>query len=158
MKIEWTKLIFSILICQSAGIVGSVFTFSAIPTWYSTLIKPSFGPPNYLFGPVWTILYMLMGISLYLIWQKGLKKKEVKKAIVLFLVHLIFNTGWSIIFFGLKNIALALAEIIVLLVLIIAIIMKFYRIDKTAAYLLIPYLIWVSFATYLNYYLWILNK
>ncbi|MCX6706293.1 MAG: tryptophan-rich sensory protein [Candidatus Woesebacteria bacterium] len=157
-KVNWPRLIFAIALCQAAGIIGSLFTFSSIPTWYAALTKPSFNPPSWVFGPVWTILYTLMGISLYLILSKGLKKKEVKIAVNLFVWQLIANSLWSIIFFGMKNIPLALIEIIVLLLLVFTTIQKFYKINKTAAYLLIPYFFWGSFATFLTYSIWILNK
>lgn len=157
-KVNWPKLIFAIFLCQAAGIIGSLFTFSAIPTWYASLIKPSFNPPSWIFGPVWIVLYTLMGISLYFIISKDLKKKEVKKAISLFVWQLIANSLWSIIFFGMKNISLALIEITVLLILVLATTVKFYRINKIAAYLLIPYLLWGGFASLLTYSLWILNK
>lgn len=150
-KVNWPKLIFAIILCQAAGIVGSLFTFSAIPTWYASLVKPSFNPPSWLFGPVWTVLYTLMGISLYLVWKN-------KSAVKLFILQLVANSLWSIIFFGMKNIQLALIEIIVLLILVLATIKKFYRINKIAAYLLIPYLFWGGFASLLTYSLWILNK
>ena len=149
-KISWIRLIFSVAICFAAGAVGSIFTTPAIPTWYAGLVKPAFAPPNYVFAPVWTTLYFLMGISLYLIWQK----KEAKN---LFLIHLVFNTAWSIIFFGFKNIPLALVNIIILWLLIAAMIVKFYKINKVASYLLVPYLAWVTVATYLNYSLFLLN-
>jgi benzodiazapine receptor len=157
-KVDWPKLIFAILLCQAAGIIGSLFTFSAIPTWYAGLIKPSFNPPSWIFGPVWTALYALMGLSLYLILSYGLKKKGVKTAINLFTLQLIANILWSIIFFGMKNIRLALIEIIVLLVLVLLTMLKFYKINKEAVYLLIPYFLWGSFATFLTYSIWILNK
>lgn len=157
-KVNWPRLIFAIVLCEAAGIIGSVFTFSAIPTWYASLIKPSFNPPSWVFGPVWTILYLLMGISLYLIISKGLKKKEVKAAVNLFVWQLIANSLWSIIFFGMKNVQLALIEIIVLLVLVFTTIQKFYMINRVAAYLLVPYFLWGSFATFLTYCIWILNK
>lgn len=157
-KVNWPRLIFAIVLCEAAGIIGSVFTFSAIPTWYASLIKPSFNPPSWVFGPVWTILYLLMGISLYLIISKGLKKKEIKAAVNLFVWQLIANCAWSIIFFGMKNVQLALIEIIVLLVLVFTTIQKFYMINRVAAYLLVPYFLWGNFATLLTYSIWILNK
>ncbi len=157
-KVNWKLLIFTILLCQLAGIIGSLFTFSAIPTWYQTLIKPSFNPPSWIFGPVWTTLYTMMGISLYIILSKGPKTKEVKVAVNLFVWQLIANSLWSIIFFGMKNILLALIEIVILLILVFTTIFKFYKINKIAAYLLIPYLLWGSFATFLTYTIWILNK
>jgi benzodiazapine receptor len=156
-KIEWKKFIFSIALCQGAGLIGSVFTAPAITTWYITLNKPPFSPPNFLFGPVWITLYALMGVSLYLIWQKGLEKEKVKDAMTLFGIHLLVNASWSIIFFGLKNITWALLDISFLLGVILAVITKFYPIDKRAAYLLTPYLIWVAFAAMLNYSIWLLN-
>ncbi|MFH1971239.1 MAG: TspO/MBR family protein [Patescibacteria group bacterium] len=154
---NWLKLTISIFLCQLAGIVGSFFTVSAIKDWYAFLLKPAFSPPNWIFGPVWVTLYTLMGISLFLIWKKGLNKKQVKNAFKLFLIHLVFNTAWSIIFFGMRNILGGFVEIIFMLVLIIIIIKKFYKIEKIAAYLLIPYLVWVTFATFLNFNILILN-
>jgi tryptophan-rich sensory protein len=145
------KLLLSILVCLSAGLIGSLATFPAIPTWYATLTKPSFSPPNWLFGPVWTALYILMGIAMSLIWQK-------KKSLNLFLIHLVFNAGWSVVFFGLRSILGGMVVIIILWGLIVAVIGKFYRIDRRAAYLLIPYLVWVSFASVLNFSLLLLNQ
>jgi translocator protein len=152
------KIIGFIFACEFIGIAGSYFTISSIPTWYSTLIKPPFSPPNYLFGPVWTTLYALMGISAYLIWEKGLKKKETSAALKFFIVQLVLNAIWTPVFFGLKELFLALLIIVVMWVFILRTIMSFYRIDKTASYLMIPYLLWVSFATLLNFSIWYLNK
>lgn len=154
---NWKKLLASIFICQMAGVIGSFFTTPAIRSWYVFLQKPAFAPPNWLFAPVWITLYTMMGISLYLIWKKGLKKKEIKNAFNLFLIHLVLNSLWSIIFFGLKSILGGLIEISVLVVLLIIIINKFYKIDKVAAYLLIPYLLWGTFATFLNLNILLLN-
>lgn len=152
------KLVLSIAICQGAGLIGTVFTFSSIENWYNLLNQPSFRPPNWLFGPVWTILYTLMGISLYRIWIKRLRKKEIIDALKLFAVHLVLNSTWSIVFFGMHNIPLSLINIIVLLILIVLVIIKFYKIDRRAAFLLLPYLTWVSFATILNYSIFLLNR
>jgi len=151
------KFIVSILICQIAGGIGSLFTSPAISTWYAALQKPSFNPPNWLFAPVWTILFLLMGISLYLIWIRGFKNKETKIALFIFAVQLILNTLWSILFFGLKFPLYAFIEIIILWLAISLTIISFYKISKTAAYLLLPYILWVSFASYLNYSIWMLN-
>lgn len=140
---DFLKLILSIGLCLGAGIIGSFFTFSAIPTWYVTLDKPSFSPPNWIFGPVWTLLYILMGISLYRVWTN-------KKVPTVFWVQLILNTLWSIIFFGMRNPTLALVDIAALWIAIVLTIKAFYEINKLAAYLLIPYLLWVSFAIILN--------
>jgi len=152
------KLIFSIAICQGAGLMGTVFTVSSIENWYNYLNQPSFRPPNWLFGPVWTILYTLMGISLYRVWIKGAKKKEVRAALKLFAVHLALNASWSIVFFGMRNIPLSLANIIALWILIIMVMIRFYKIDKKASLMLLPYLAWVSFATILNYSIFLLNR
>ena len=143
-------LIFSIGICLGAGVLGSFFTISSIPTWYQTLNKPFFSPPNWIFGPVWTILYILMGYSLYLFWLK-------KKVPVVFWVQLALNTVWSIIFFGLKNPVLALVDIAALWLSIVLTIKAFSKINKLAGNLLYPYLIWVSFATILNLAIVLLN-
>ncbi|MBI2018800.1 tryptophan-rich sensory protein [Candidatus Daviesbacteria bacterium] len=144
------KLILSIGLCLGAGIMGSFFTVSAIPTWYQTLNKPIFSPPNWVFGPVWTILYILMGISLYLVWTK-------KKVPTVFWIQLILNAVWSVIFFGMRNPALALVDIIALWIAIVLTIKALYKINKLAGNLLIPYLLWVSFATVLNLAIIILN-
>lgn len=156
MKIKnLPKLLLSIMICEGAGIVGSIFTFSAIPTWYVTLNKPSFSPPNFLFGPVWITLYFLMGVSVYLVWTSG---KKVKEALRLFWIHLFFNGTWSIMFFGLRSPLLGLVNILILWVLIVMVIYRFWKINRTAGLLLLPYFAWVSFATFLNYNIWLLNR
>lgn len=152
------KLVLSIVACQSAGLIGAVFTVSSIENWYNLLNQPSFRPPNWLFGPAWTILYTLMGISLYWIWTKGTKKKEVKDALKLFAVHLVLNATWSIVFFGMRNIPLSLLNIVVLWILIMMVMVKFYKIDQKASFILLPYLAWVSFATILNYNIFLLNQ
>jgi benzodiazapine receptor len=149
------KLIYSLIICLAAGAIGSLFTSSSIPTWYAALNKPFFNPPNWLFGPVWTLLYVLMGISLYLVWSRGFKKN--KDAITWFFVQLILNTLWSILFFGLKSPLSAFIEIILLWIAILVTLIKFHKISKNSAYLLIPYLAWVSFAAVLNFSIFYLN-
>lgn len=162
-KDDLTKLFLSILLCESAGLVGSIFTIPAISTWYPTLNKPSLSPPNWVFGPVWLILYALMGVSLYLVWQSSKAKtnellcKTHERALVIFIAQFILNVLWSIMFFGLKRPDIAFVEIIVLWLTIIATIFYFLKISKRASYLLIPYLFWVSFASYLNYSIWTLN-
>ncbi len=152
-----TKLIIAILICQLAGVVGSIFTISAIPEWYATLVKPGFAPPNWLFGPVWITLYTLMGISLYLVWQKGFKKREDKNALYVFVAQLFLNATWSIVFFGMREIFYGLINIIALWVAIAATIISFYKISRKAAWLLVPYILWVSIAAVLNFYIWWFN-
>lgn len=152
------KFISSLIICLGTGFISSFFTVSAIKNWYPFLNKPWFNPPNWIFGPVWSLLYLLMAISLYLIWKKGLfTKKKITTAGAIFFVQLFLNFLWSIIFFGLKNPLLALADIVVLWTAIFITIKHFYRLDKTAAYLLIPYLLWVSFAIILNLSIVFLN-
>lgn len=151
------KLILSIFFCQLAGIIGSVFTVSAIPDWYATLTRPVITPPNWLFGPVWITLYTLMGVSLYLIWQKGLKNRDIKFAFILFMIHLAVNASWSIIFFGLNALWLSVFVIFVLLFMIISLMVIFWDINRTATLLLIPYLLWVTYASALNMAIAVIN-
>lgn len=158
-KISWGKLIISLAIPFFAAVIGSSFTFEAIPTWYATLQKPPLSPPNWIFGPVWTIIYLLMGLSFYLLWTQKTKRKKEKKgtAIELFLIQLTLNALWSILFFGLQNPFFALIGILFLWAAILSTIIYFYKISKPAAYLLYPYLLWVSFAAYLNFVIWKIN-
>lgn len=153
MKLNF-KFIISILVCQLAAVIGSLFTAKSVTNWYPDLIKPSFNPPSWLFAPVWTILFILMGISLYLVWNSKMNNKT---AIIIFAIQLILNILWSILFFGLHFPLYAFIEIIVLWIFILLTIIKFYSISPTAAYLLIPYILWVSFAAILNFFLWRLN-
>lgn len=155
MSVKIPKLILSIGLCLGAGILGSFFTISAISTWYAALKKPPFSPPNFVFGPVWTTLYGLMGISFYLILISKIKNKTL--AMALFIFQLILNSLWSIIFFGLRNIGLAFLELVALWIMIFLTIKTFKKISKIASYLLYPYLIWVTFASVLNFSIWILN-
>ncbi len=140
-----------------AGIIGSVFTAPSIPTWYATLVRPEFSPPNWIFAPVWTTLFALMGIAAFLVWNKGLKRQDIKIALSMFIIQLVLNTLWSILFFGMQNPGAALIEIVVLWLAILATILTFAKISRVAAWLLVPYIAWVSFAAYLNYSIWILN-
>jgi tryptophan-rich sensory protein len=151
------KLILSIVICQAAGLIGTVFTLDSIPTWYAALNKPSFNPPNWLFGPVWTILYLMMGISLFIVWKEDLKNKVIKSAFTIFMIQLFLNTIWSIVFFGMHSIAGGLIIIVLLWIMILITILKFMKISRVAGILLIPYLLWVSFATFLNFSIYKLN-
>lgn len=155
MRLNLLKLIISIVLPLAIGGLGSVFTVSAIPTWYAALNKPFFSPLNYVFAPVWTTLYILMGISLYFLWTA--KKKGKDKAIKLFLIQLVLNFSWSIIFFGWHNPQLALLEIIALWIFIMLTILQSYSISKISAYLLYPYIVWVSFASVLNLFIAMLN-
>lgn len=151
-----TKLAISVVICELAGIVGSVFTVSAIPTWYANIAQPSFSPPNWVFAPVWTILYVLMGTSLWIIWISK-KSKHKKWAISIFVVQLLLNILWSVIFFGQHNPGAAFIEITVLWAAILLSMIAFSKISRIAVWLLVPYILWVSFAVYLNYSIWMLN-
>jgi len=152
-----TKLVICIIVAQLAGIIGGFFTTSAITSWYSLLNKPSFNPPAWLFGPVWTTLFVLMGVAAFLVWKEGLQKKTVKIALGIFLVQLVLNTFWSIIFFGWHNPGAAFIEIIFLWLAILINIIVFAKISKVAAWLLVPYILWVSFAAFLNFTLWQIN-
>lgn len=158
MKINNTlKLIIAIIVSELAGIIGSVFTTPSIAGWYEGIVKPNLNPPAWVFGPVWTTLFALMGISAFLIWKKGLDRKDVKMALGIFLGQLVLNTIWSIIFFGLHSSGGALIEIVFLWLAILATIILFYKISRPSAWLLLPYILWVSFAGYLNYSIWQLN-
>lgn len=154
---EPLKLMVALLIPLSAGWIGSIFTTPAIDSWYVDLVKPAFNPPNIVFGPVWSILYFLMGISLYLVWREGASVPRVNFAIGIFGAQIILNTLWSIVFFGMENPGGALFVIMLLWIAIVANIFAFVRISKVAAYLLIPYLLWVTFAAVLNFEIWMLN-
>ena len=152
------RLIVSILASFAAGGIGSLFTFKAIPTWYVRLKKPRYTPPNRVFGPIWTTLYILMGISVFLVWQKGLATDGALLAFVLFWIQLAINAIWSIIFFGLKSKGGGVITIIVLWFLILATTVTSFRVSVWAGALLIPYILWVSIASYLNIGIWLLNK
>lgn len=151
---DWLKLAISVLLPLLAGFVGGLFTSSSVSTWYLTLNKPFFNPPDWVFGPVWTLLYILMGLSFYLVW---VNKKKNNLALSIFGIQLFLNLLWSVLFFGLRNPLFAFIEIIFLWAAILCAIILFYRIDKNASYLLIPYILWVSFAAVLNLYLVVLN-
>jgi len=151
------KLVLSILIPLIAGFIGSIATMSSIPTWYASIIKPDWAPPNWVFGPVWTTLFILMGIALFLVWRKGLWRRDVKIAVIIFAVQLVLNVLWSVIFFGLQSLLGGLIEIVFLWIAILATIIAFYRISKPAGILLLPYIIWVTIASYLTYTVYLLN-
>lgn len=129
----------------------------AIAGWYEGLVKPSLNPPDFVFGPVWTLLYLMMGVSLYLVWREGASVPRVNFAIGIFGFQLVLNSLWSVVFFGMENPGGALLIVGSLWLAILANIFAFLRISKMAAYLLVPYLLWVSFASYLNFQIWMLN-
>lgn len=151
---KYFRLLLFIIGSELVGILGSVFTINSIPTWYVTLNKPFFSPPNWLFGPVWTILYALIGISAFLIYES---KKNNRKALKVFAIQMALNFIWTPMFFGLKDLSLAFVVIVAMWYYIFLTIKAFAKINKTASYLLYPYLAWVSFASLLNFSIWILN-
>lgn len=154
---ELPLLIFSLALPLVAGFIGSLFTFQSIPTWYVTLVKPPISPPNWVFGPVWTTLYLLMGTS-FIIVLKSKKSKEKKEAIKYFYKQLFLNTLWSIAFFGFRSPILGVVVIVVLWILILKTIISFSKISIIASQLLYPYLAWVSFASVLNFWIFIINR
>ncbi len=149
--------ILAVGVCFVAAAVGSVFTGLSVSTWYSGLAKPPFTPPGWFIGAVWTVLYLLMGISLFLVLEKGMDRPEVKQGISLFALQLGLNVLWSFLFFGLQSPFLALIGILLLWSSVAATLFQFLKISRPAAYLLIPYLIWVTIATGLNTAILLLN-
>ena len=156
------KFVISIIICESVGIIGSFFTFSSVSNWFPTLVKPWFSPPSWLFGPVWTILYFLMGLSLYIVWnyktETVSKQKYKKQFFILFGIQLILNALWSFLFFGLKSPISGLIDILFLDIAVITTIIYANRVSKYAAVLLAPYMAWIIFATLLNFEIALLNN
>ena len=152
------KLFIAILICEGTGIISGLIANTGMNPWFDTLNKPWWNPPAYLFAPVWTLLYLLMGISLWLIWKSNTPAPQKINLIILFALQLFLNFWWSIIFFKFHSPSLALLNIILMLILILLTIINFSKFSKAAAWLLVPYIAWVSFATILNYTIWILNK
>jgi tryptophan-rich sensory protein len=153
------KIAIALIVCLLVGYSASVVTRPSVESWYPTLIKPIFNPPNWIFMPMWTLLYILMAVAAGLVWGKIKEQNEVvKKALAFFLIQLTLNAIWSYLFFGLKNPMLALIEIALLWLMIYETYLKFIKINKTAGYLLIPYLAWVAFAGILNASIWWLNR
>ncbi|MBK9330682.1 MAG: tryptophan-rich sensory protein [Sphingobacteriales bacterium] len=152
---NYLKAILSIVTCLAVGGISGYITADAIPGWYVTINKPTFNPPNWIFGPVWTTLYIMMGIAFFLIWKSQSPLKH--KAKLIFAVQLILNFFWSILFFNFHLLGFALIEILCMWLFILLSIISFYPVSKLAAYLLIPYLLWVSFASILNFAIWQLN-
>lgn len=157
MKFNPLAFIVNIAIPLFIGAIGAFFTASSVTTWYVTLEKPSFTPPNQLFGPIWTVLYLIIGISAYLVWQKRATIKQFPRTIAIYLIQLVLNAMWSFIFFYTHQIGVAVFESIFLLFIVIVNAIVFYKIDKTAGLLFIPYILWVGFATVLTYNIFILN-
>lgn len=152
------KLVAAILICQAAGGIGAIATASSVSGWYSTLNKPSFNPPNWVFGPVWTTLYTMMGIAVWMVWNKGISNPTVRMAVILFAIQLVLNSLWTFIFFYFHLTGWAFVEIIILLAAILLTTIWFFRISTASGILMLPYIAWVSFASVLNFSLWWLNK
>jgi len=149
---NYARLAISIAVPLLIGFIGSLFTSQSVNTWYKTLNKPWFNPPNWLFAPVWTILFILAGMSFYLVWDLDFGNKK-WMAIGIFSLDMILNLMWSLLFFGLRNPLLGMIDIAVLWLAVLGNIIVFYSISKTAGFLLVPYLLWVSFAAMLNYYI-----
>jgi tryptophan-rich sensory protein len=184
LKMEFNKvakLLLSIIICELAGVIGAVFTGPvSIGSWYKNLNKPFFNPPGWIFGPVWTAIFILMGISLYLVWSKKWSPKNKIKSgkvkvlnslsekflfgswqkaniILIFILQLVLNVLWSVIFFGMHSVGLAFFELLMLWFAIVFLIVNFYRVSKTSAWLLVPYILWVTFAGILNLVIFLIN-
>ena len=153
----YLKIIIAVALCMGLGFLSGMSTTEAITGWYATVNKPPFNPPNWIFAPVWTILYIMMGVAVAMIWDLGWERKEVKVAVGLFIFQFIINLIWSPAFFGLEKPLIALFIIIILWILIVICIQQFKKLKPLAGNLLIPYLLWVSFATVLNFSIWYLN-
>ena len=151
------RLTLSVMLPVAVGAVAGLFTATSVKSWFVTLNKPSFNPPAWVFAPVWTTLYIMMGIAFFLIWQSNADELLKRRAMRIYFLQLFFNFTWSFVFFYAKQPGWALANIVLLLLLIVATIFLFSRISKSAAWLLFPYILWVSFATALNFFIWQLN-
>jgi benzodiazapine receptor len=152
------SLVVAVVIPLVVGGLGGIATASAIPTWYQGLDKPAWNPPNWVFGPVWTLLYVLMGVAAWLVWRQGWDNPQVRGALAIFGVQLLLNLFWSLIFFGLRSPGWAVLEIAVLWGFILATTVQFYRLESVAGLLLVPYQLWVTFAAVLNATIWQLNR
>lgn len=153
---RWRALIAWLGACFAVALTSTLFTASAIPGWYAGLAKPSFNPPNQIFGPVWTVLYAAMGIAAWQVWMRHDSDKRTQ-ALLLFITQLLLNFGWSLIFFGWHQIGAAFIEILMLWLAIVLTTIHFFRVSRAAGWLMTPYLCWVSFASVLNWEIWRLN-
>jgi len=153
------SLALAVLACEFVGASGAVFTATGLQSWYGTLARPALAPPNWVFGPVWTALFALMGVAVWLVWRQvdGPRGRAARVALGVFAAHFVVNVAWSAAFFGLQSIIAGLVVIVVLLAAVLATVAAFARVDRRAAALLVPYLAWVGFAAYLNYGFWRLN-
>lgn len=157
MKKDWWKLVVTLLASFMAAAIGSLFTFSSIPTWYAGLHRSILTPPNWVFGPVWTLLYILMAVAAFLVWRK-IEKPEARQGLIFWGEQLVLNAVWSIIFFGQHQIILGFVTIVILWLIILINIIWFFRVSRAAGWLMIPYVLWVSFASILNYSVWLVNR
>lgn len=151
------KLLISIFICQCAGIIGSIFTASAIPDWFYELNQPFFTPPDWWYAPIWIIIYLLNASAAFLIWRRGLHIKPVRVAMILFLVQLVFSVVWALVLFGLQSVLFGLIAVVALWIVLLFTIIQFYKVSTAAGSLMIPYILWVTFAIILNGSLYLLN-
>ena len=154
LKNKFISFILFFLITYSASFIGGLVTMSFKEPWYSQLIKSNFNPPDWIFAPVWTTLYLMMTIAIWFFWHT--KNRDIG-TIYIYFIHVLFNTTWSVVFFGLHNISLALINLVILICLIIILILRFKRVNKVSAYLMIPYLLWSCYALFLNVNLYMLN-
>jgi benzodiazapine receptor len=153
---SWVSLVPFVVVCFTAAGIGSLFTSKSVNTWYTQLRKPEWTPPNWIFGPAWTTLYLMMAISAWLVWRSS-DWYSARFALALFAIQLVLNTMWSIAFFGLHEVGPAFGEILLLWMMIIATAVAFLPLSLLAAWLLIPYIVWVAFASYLNFRIWQMN-
>jgi translocator protein len=153
---SWVSLVPFVVVCFAAAGIGSLFTARSVKTWYGQLRRPEWTPPNWIFGPVWTTLYLLMAISAWLVWRSA-TWPAARFALILFAIQLVLNALWSVVFFGLHKVGPAFGEILLLWMVIVATTVAFLPISLLAAWLLIPYLGWVFFASYLNFRIWQMN-
>ena len=154
LKNKFLSFVLFFIITFSASFIGGLVTFTFKEPWYSELTKSNFNPPDWIFAPVWTTLYLMMTLAIWFFWHS--KNREMN-TIYIYFIHIVFNTTWSVVFFGFHNIFLALVNLIILILLIIILILRFGRVNKVSSYLMIPYLLWSSFALFLNYSLLVLN-
>ena len=154
LKNKFLSFVLFFIITFSASFIGGLVTFTFKEPWYSELTKSSFNPPDWIFAPVWTTLYLMMTLAIWFFWHS--KNREMN-TIYIYFIHIVFNTTWSVVFFGFHNIFLALVNLIILILLIVILILRFGRVNKVSSYLMIPYLLWSSFALFLNYRLLVLN-
>jgi benzodiazapine receptor len=153
-KKQWLVLAGFILLCVTTGMIGGLVTAPSIENWYRTIAKPDWTPPNWLFGPVWTVLFIMMGVAAWLVWKT---RDRIAPAMMLFGVQLALNLGWSLLFFGARSPGLALIEVVFLWGSVLLTMLAFFGRQRTAGWLFVPYLAWVSFAAILNFAIWSMN-